>query len=105
MAPRDTSVDNIAEKLFQKLSNSRRRPFAPSKDEDKPGDGLWNAYLDAVEDEDRASAESWNGSTAGILTFVRSCVDRDLCNAFVLMRVFVDWSFRGYSGRICHREL
>ncbi|KZV68161.1 hypothetical protein PENSPDRAFT_558638, partial [Peniophora sp. CONT] len=30
---------------------------------------MWEAYLDAVEDEDKASVESWNGSTTGILTF------------------------------------
>lgn len=53
-------------------SSARRRPFAESKPEDKAGDGLWEAYLDAVEDEDKASVESWNGSTTGILTFVRS---------------------------------
>ena len=78
MASHDISADDIAEKLFQKLAGSRRRPFAPSTDEDKAGDGLWNAYLDAVEDEDKASAESWNGSTTGILTFVRvpQCVPR-----------------------------
>ncbi|KZV70114.1 hypothetical protein PENSPDRAFT_632070, partial [Peniophora sp. CONT] len=63
------SADDIAERLFQKLSASRRRAFAPSKDDDKAGDGLWDAYLDAVEDEDKASTESWNGSTTGILTF------------------------------------
>ena len=78
MATHGISADDIAEKLFQKLASSRRRPFSPSANEDKAGDGLWNAYLDAVEDEDKASAESWNGSTTGILTFVRvpQCVPR-----------------------------
>ncbi|KZV60794.1 hypothetical protein PENSPDRAFT_593684, partial [Peniophora sp. CONT] len=69
MSKDDKAADDIAEKVVQKLSASRRRPFAPSKDEDEAGDGLWNAYLDAVEDDDKASAESWNGSTTGILTF------------------------------------
>ncbi|KZV60790.1 hypothetical protein PENSPDRAFT_593668, partial [Peniophora sp. CONT] len=50
-------------------SAARRRPFAQSKPEDKVGEGLWEAYLDAVEDQDKASVESWNGSTTGILTF------------------------------------
>ncbi|KZV74610.1 hypothetical protein PENSPDRAFT_572787, partial [Peniophora sp. CONT] len=50
-------------------SEARRRPFAKSRPEDEVGDGLWNAYLDTVEGEDEASVESWNGSTAGILTF------------------------------------
>ncbi|VDC06599.1 unnamed protein product [Peniophora sp. CBMAI 1063] len=49
--------------------HSRRRPFAESKPEEKAGDGLWGAYLDAVDAEDKASVESWNGSTTGILTF------------------------------------
>ncbi|KZV72881.1 hypothetical protein PENSPDRAFT_603611, partial [Peniophora sp. CONT] len=49
--------------------HSRRRPFAESKPEDRAGDGLWEAYLDAVDAEDKASVESWNGSTTGILTF------------------------------------
>ncbi|VDC06370.1 unnamed protein product [Peniophora sp. CBMAI 1063] len=69
MATQSISADDIAEKVFKKLSASRRRQFAPSREEDKAGDGIWNAYLDAVEDEDKASAESWSGSTAGILTF------------------------------------
>ena len=52
-------------------AEARRLPFAKSAPEDEAGDGLWNAYLDAVEDEDKASVESWNGSTTGILVFVR----------------------------------
>ncbi|VDC06371.1 unnamed protein product [Peniophora sp. CBMAI 1063] len=63
------SAEDIAERVYQKLSASQRRPFAPSKEADKVGDGLWDAYLDAVEDDDKASVESWNGSTTGILTF------------------------------------
>ncbi|VDC05241.1 unnamed protein product [Peniophora sp. CBMAI 1063] len=51
------------------LSSARGRPFAESKPEDKAGDGLWEAYLDGVEDEDKAIVERWNGSTTGILTF------------------------------------
>ncbi|VDC06377.1 unnamed protein product [Peniophora sp. CBMAI 1063] len=50
-------------------SKSRHRPFAKSRPEDEAGDGLWDTYLDAVESEDKASIESWNGSTTGILTF------------------------------------
>ena len=64
--------DEVAEKLYEKPYKPRRRLFAESRPEDKSGDGLWNAYLDAVEGEDKASAESWNGSTTGILTFVRT---------------------------------
>jgi hypothetical protein len=71
MSKDDPTADDIAERVFRKLSASRRGPFAPPKDEDKAGTGLWNAYLDAVEDKDKASAESWKGSTNGILTFVR----------------------------------
>ncbi|KZV66788.1 hypothetical protein PENSPDRAFT_584804, partial [Peniophora sp. CONT] len=48
---------------------ARRIPFAKSKPEDEAGDGLWNAYLDAVDDGDKVSVESWNGSTTGILAF------------------------------------
>ena len=53
-------------------STHRRRPFAESSPDEKRGDGMWEAYLDAVEDEDKANVESWNGSTTGILTFVRN---------------------------------
>ncbi|KZV68154.1 hypothetical protein PENSPDRAFT_754368 [Peniophora sp. CONT] len=48
---------------------ARRRPFAESQPDDKCGDAMWETYLAAVEDEDKASVESWNGSTTGILTF------------------------------------
>ncbi|KZV60482.1 hypothetical protein PENSPDRAFT_644258, partial [Peniophora sp. CONT] len=63
------SADEVAEKILERLSKGRQRPFAESRPEDKSGDDLWNAYLDAVEGEDKASVESWNGSTTGILTF------------------------------------
>ena len=47
------------------------RAFAESHPLDKAGDGLWQHYLATVEHEDAADVESWNGSTTGILTFVR----------------------------------
>lgn len=50
------------------------RPFAESEPLDKPGDGLWQHYLTTVEAEDLADVESWNGSTTGILTFVRPLI-------------------------------
>ena len=104
MATHGISADDIAEKLFQKLASSRRRPFAPSADEDKAGDGLWNAYLDAVEDEDKASAESWNGSTTGILTFVRvlQLVPRVISP---LRLDLIDGSLRCNGRRLRDREL
>ncbi|VDC02117.1 unnamed protein product [Peniophora sp. CBMAI 1063] len=50
-------------------SAARRRPFAQSHPDDKCGDGMWEAYLNVMEEEDSANVESWNGSTTGILTF------------------------------------
>ncbi|VDC06374.1 unnamed protein product [Peniophora sp. CBMAI 1063] len=58
-----------AEDTAEKSDLSRRRDFAPSKDSEKSGDALWEAYLGAVQEEDTTIAESWNGSTNGILTF------------------------------------
>ena len=58
--------------LLEMPPDSRRTTFAESAPQDQTGEGLWEAYLDAVEDEDKANVESWNGSTTGILTFVRS---------------------------------
>lgn len=52
------------------------RPFAESNPLDKAGDGLWQHYLATVDAEDLADVERWNGSTTGILTFVRQSEDR-----------------------------
>ena len=32
---------------------------------------IWNTYLEASKDEDEARPKNWEGSTTGILTFVR----------------------------------
>ena len=49
----------------------------PEKDSEKPKyehpeDVIWDTYLQASKDEDAARPKNWDGSTTGILTFVRS---------------------------------
>ncbi|VDC02121.1 unnamed protein product [Peniophora sp. CBMAI 1063] len=63
-------------------SAAHQRPFAESPPDKKSGDGMWKAYLDAVEDEDKASVESWNGSTTGILTFTGLFAATVTCRCF-----------------------
>ena len=38
---------------------------------DKAQDFIWDTYLKASKDEDEARPKNWEGSTTGILTFVR----------------------------------
>lgn len=47
------------------------RLFAESPPEDESGDVLWDQYIKVVEKEDEASVKSWEGSTEGLLVFVR----------------------------------
>ena len=37
----------------------------------KAQDFIWDTYLKASKDEDEARPKNWEGSTTGILTFVR----------------------------------
>ena len=37
-----------------------------------PGDFIYDTYLKASKDEDEARPKNWEGSTTGILTFVRT---------------------------------
>ena len=50
--------------------------FARQLEYNKAQDFIWETYLKASEDEDKARPKNWEGSTTGILTFVRpqSCV-------------------------------
>ena len=38
---------------------------------DAPEDFIWDTYLKASKGEDEARPKNWEGSTTGILTFVR----------------------------------
>ena len=38
---------------------------------EKPVDFIWDTYLKASKAEDEARPKNWEGSTTGILTFVR----------------------------------
>ena len=38
---------------------------------ENPEDLIWDTYLKASKDEDEARPKNWEGSTTGILTFVR----------------------------------
>ena len=58
---------------------------------DKPEDFIWDTYLKASKDEDEARPKNWEGSTTGILTFVRRAARHT--SSMVLTRT-VDWSFR-----------
>ena len=101
MKAQGKSVDDITEEILRKLSASRQRVFAESKPEDKAGDGLWATYLDSVEDEDRASVESWNGSTTGILAFVSPMS----IDARMLTYRLPEWSLRCDCCCLRNREL
>ena len=39
---------------------------------DRAEDFIWDTYLKASKDEDAARPKNWEGSTTGILTFVRT---------------------------------
>ena len=62
-------------------------PFVPEYN--KTQDFIWDTYLKASKDEDEARPKNWEGSTTGILTFVR----RATCDtALMLLTRTVDWS-------------
>ena len=77
--------------------------FAENKSRyEKPEDLIWDTYLKAAKGEDEARPKNWEGSTTGILTFVRRAIRNTA--SMVLTRT-VDWSFRCYCCSLHNREL
>lgn len=68
----------------------------------EPDGFIWDTYLKAAKDEDEARPKNWEGSTTGILTFVRMTSSD---TGMIADKMITDRSFCCDCRGLHHRKL